>query len=150
MQSMTFLLPSMKIDQSTVEGNIKILMTIIKKILQLPESWFHDNTRIIVAGDQLTVARVAAAKVLHSRDTTPLERLQWATPVIQLFHLQMIVCSTILRTHYESRATPGSLAFLLLFCIASGWPWTLPTTMLQMKFWGMYSMLWFCDCGKLS
>lgn len=113
MQSTTFLLPSMKIDQSTVEGNIEILMTIIKKILQLPESWFHDNTRIIVAGDQLTVARVAAAKVLCSRDITPLERLQWATPVIQLFHLQMIVCSTILHTHYGSRATPGSLAFFI-------------------------------------
>lgn len=113
MRTMSFQLPSMKIDQSTVDGNLEILMTIVTKFLKLPDTWFLDGTRIIIAGDHLTVARVRSAKELRSRDCTPFERLQWATPVMQLFHLQMLLCTTILRTHFGSRTTPRSLGFFI-------------------------------------
>ncbi|KAG0195881.1 hypothetical protein BGX28_000430, partial [Mortierella sp. GBA30] len=44
-------------------------------------------------------------------DLTAFDRLEWAIPVMQLFHLQMVVCGMLLRTYYGTIATPGSLAF---------------------------------------
>ncbi|KAG0198710.1 hypothetical protein BGX31_004484, partial [Mortierella sp. GBA43] len=102
-------LPAMKIDQSTVEGNVDIIETLMKSVLKLDPKEFSDDM-IIVAGDQLTVSRVGSAKRLRREDVTPFHRLQWAVPVIQLFHLQMLLCFTILRTHRGKTSTPGSLA----------------------------------------
>ncbi|KAF9979786.1 hypothetical protein BGZ65_006024 [Modicella reniformis] len=50
-------------------------------------------------------------KELRARDVSRYARLEWAVPVMQLFHLQMLLCNTILRNHYGSITTPGSLAF---------------------------------------
>ncbi|ORY95118.1 hypothetical protein BCR41DRAFT_295371, partial [Lobosporangium transversale] len=50
---------------------------------------------------------------LRAADTTSFSRMQWALPVIQLFHLQMVLCGTILRTHYGSFSSPGSLGFII-------------------------------------
>ncbi|ORZ28543.1 hypothetical protein BCR41DRAFT_292233, partial [Lobosporangium transversale] len=44
-------------------------------------------------------------------DISSYHRLDWVIPVIQLFHLQMLLASTILRTHYGTASTPGSIAF---------------------------------------
>ncbi|ORY94359.1 hypothetical protein BCR41DRAFT_289343, partial [Lobosporangium transversale] len=44
-------------------------------------------------------------------DISSYERFDWAIPVIELFHLQMMLATTILRTHYGDIGVPGSLAF---------------------------------------
>ncbi|KAI7826126.1 hypothetical protein BC939DRAFT_447007 [Gamsiella multidivaricata] len=112
-QTLTFPLPAMRHDQSTNEGNLDVLQDITQIMLKLPEDWFNSNTRIIVSGDQLTVSRVISLQELRAADTTPFNRLEWAVPVMQLFHLQMLFCSTILRTHYGRISEPGSLAFFI-------------------------------------
>ncbi|KAF9176923.1 hypothetical protein BGZ51_009411 [Haplosporangium sp. Z 767] len=106
----TFPMPSMRIDQSTIEGNKDVIETIMEEALGLPQEWFNGR-RILIAGDQLTVNRIRSLKQLRWDDISTYHRLDWAIPVMQLFHLQMLFASTILRTHYGSVATPGSLAY---------------------------------------
>ncbi|KAG0240224.1 hypothetical protein BG011_003736, partial [Mortierella polycephala] len=79
-KTVTYPLPAMKIDQSSVEGNLEIIETIIKKMLKLPRSWFNSGKKIIVAGDQLTVSRVATLKRLRESDVSPYDRMEWAIP----------------------------------------------------------------------
>jgi len=110
-ETVTFPLPAMHIDQSTVEGNLKIIETIMKKYLDLPTDWFDGEKRIIIAGDQLTVSRVRSLHGLLKANRSRFNQMTWALPVFQLFHLQMTFCSTILQTHYGDASTPGSLAF---------------------------------------
>ncbi|KAG0344942.1 hypothetical protein BGZ54_005709, partial [Gamsiella multidivaricata] len=112
-ETRTFPLPTMKINQSTAAGNIGILETVMRDTLRSPGERFNDHTRIIVAGDQLTVFRIVSLQELRAADTTNLNQMQWAVPVMQLFHLQMVLCSTILRTHYGFVSTPGPLAYII-------------------------------------
>ncbi|GJJ69365.1 hypothetical protein EMPS_01711 [Entomortierella parvispora] len=102
-------LPSMHIDQSTVEGNRDILDKIMK-VLQLSPETFFDQTRLVVAGDQLTLARIRSVARLRWDEDLAYYRVEWAIPVLQLFHLQMVLASTILKTHWGTRTTPGSLS----------------------------------------
>ncbi|KAG0349917.1 hypothetical protein BGZ54_004123 [Gamsiella multidivaricata] len=106
----TFPLPSMNIDQSSIQGNQEILNAIMESALELPPEWFN-NRRLILAGDQLTVSRLRSLKQLRWDDVSTYHRLDWAIPVMQLFHMQMLLASTILRTHYGSMSAPGSLAY---------------------------------------
>jgi hypothetical protein len=106
-------LPSMHIDQSTVEGNRDILDEIMKTLELGPESWFDDLTRMIIAGDQLTLARIRAIARLRWDEEKAYYRLEWAIPVLQLFHLQMVLASAILKTHWGSKKTPGSLCYFI-------------------------------------
>lgn len=101
----------MKIDQSSTVGNLEVIDTIIKDVLRLPPSWFDNGRRVIVAGDQLTVQRLSTLKYLKEIDNSVYNRLEWAHPVLQLFHLQMLLCSIILRTHYGTTKEPGSLSY---------------------------------------
>ncbi|KAF9351207.1 hypothetical protein BGX26_010732 [Mortierella sp. AD094] len=48
---------------------------------------------------------------IRKHDVDAYNRLDWAVPIIQLFHLQMLLGGTILWNHYGTVATPGSLAF---------------------------------------
>ncbi|KAG0260428.1 hypothetical protein BG011_001899 [Mortierella polycephala] len=105
----TFPLPAMHINQATVQGNKEVLQTIMEGVLNLPGEWFHGK-KIFVAGDQLTVSRIRSLKKLRCDDISTYHRLEWATPVVQLFHLRLLWGSTILRTHYGNERTPGSLA----------------------------------------
>ncbi|KAF9976059.1 hypothetical protein BGZ75_000347 [Mortierella antarctica] len=107
----TYPLPAMKIDQSSNEGNLDVLMKVVKDFLKLPEGSFDSGKRVIISGDQLTTARITSLQEVRMSDITPFSRLEWAVPVTQLFHLEMLLCSTILRTHYGSISAPGSLAF---------------------------------------
>jgi hypothetical protein len=114
LESVTFPLPAMAINQSTVEGNLQVIETVMKRILDLPEDWFDAQKRIIIAGDQFTVSRVRTLQGLLIQNSTRFRQLAWAIPVFQLFHLQMVLCSTILRTHYGSVSVPGSLASIIV------------------------------------
>ncbi|KAF9344030.1 hypothetical protein BGX26_004888 [Mortierella sp. AD094] len=107
----TYLLPAMKIDQSAVEGNKDILETIIKKVLGLPEECFEDGLKIIIAGDQLTVARVRSVQYQRADDISAYSRFEWAVPLMQLFHLKMLMSTTILRNYYGKLSIPGTLSY---------------------------------------
>ncbi|KAG0316176.1 hypothetical protein BG000_004964, partial [Podila horticola] len=108
----TYPLPSMHIDQSSVVGNLEIVDDIMKNALKLPQEWFENgNPVIVVAGDQLTVQRISTLKHLKEIDNSVYNRLEWALPMLQLFHLEMVLCSMILRTHFGSTNEPGSLSF---------------------------------------
>ncbi|KAG0308588.1 hypothetical protein BGZ99_001111 [Dissophora globulifera] len=105
----TIPLPSMHVDQSSIEGNQEVIDIIMTAAMDLPHDWFNGRY-ILIGGDQLTVARIRSAKALRWDDVSAYHRLEWAMPVMQLFHLQMLLASTILRTHYGSNGAPGSLA----------------------------------------
>ncbi|KAG0261519.1 hypothetical protein BGZ95_004211 [Linnemannia exigua] len=97
------------IDQSSVEGNLEILHTVMQISLRLSPEYFNGKY-ILVAGDNLTVVRINSIQTLMKSENTAYNRMQWAIPVVQLFHLRMNLCSLILRTHYGVLGTPGSLA----------------------------------------
>jgi hypothetical protein len=103
----------MNINQSSNEGNLNVLLTVTGRILRLLEEMFDNNKKVIISGDQLITSRVTSSKELRESDLSAFHRLEWAVPVLQLFHLQMLFSSTILRTHYGSVSTPGSLAFFI-------------------------------------
>ncbi|KAI1289098.1 hypothetical protein EDD11_009395, partial [Mortierella claussenii] len=79
-QTVAFPLPSMKIDQATVEGNISIIETIVQNVLQLPATFFDNGKRVVIAGDQLTIARIRTIKSQRWDDTSPYNRVEWAVP----------------------------------------------------------------------
>jgi hypothetical protein len=110
-QSVTYPIPAMEIDQSSVEGNLEILKFIIACTLVLPATYFDNGKKIIVGGDQLSVSRVGAVKRCVDDDVTAFDRMEWALPALQLFHLQMNLCSLIVKTYFGESDTPGSLSF---------------------------------------
>ncbi|KAF9079091.1 hypothetical protein BGX23_005082, partial [Mortierella sp. AD031] len=110
-QTVTYPIPAMEIDQSSVEGDLEILKFIIACTLILPAAYFDNGKRIIVGGDQLTVSRVDTIKRNLDDDITAFDRMEWALPALQLFHLQMNLCSLILKTHLGEPDKPGSLSF---------------------------------------
>lgn len=110
-ETRTYPLPSMHIDQASVEGNLQIIEKIVQVALGLPEEYF-EGRNVIIAGDQLTVSRIESLKRLRRQDVSRYERMEWVFPVLQLFHLQMTLCATILRNHYGSENIPGSLAWV--------------------------------------
>ncbi|KAF8914559.1 hypothetical protein BGZ58_005699, partial [Dissophora ornata] len=98
----------MKIDQSSVEGN-KDIINVILQIIKLEAAHFEGGKRVVVAGDQLTISRLRTLKAQRSDERSELNKMSWAIPTMQLFHLQMLLGATILRTHYGTSKTIGSL-----------------------------------------
>lgn len=99
----------MHVNQSTIQGNQEVIDTILTSVMDLPHDWFNGRW-VLLGSDQLMVARIWSAIALHWDDISAYYRLEWAIPVMQLFHLQMLLASTILCTHYSAHGTPGSLA----------------------------------------
>ncbi|KAF9080959.1 hypothetical protein BGX29_004873, partial [Mortierella sp. GBA35] len=75
--------------------------------------YFDSGKRIIVGGDQLTVSEVETIKKCVDDDVTAFDRMEWALPALQLFHLQMNLCKLILKTHLGESDKPGSLSFFI-------------------------------------
>ncbi|KAG0316252.1 hypothetical protein BG000_004923 [Podila horticola] len=90
-------------------GYRPVIDIILTGVMDLQQDWFKGRW-ILLGGDQLTVARIRSAIALRWDDVSAYYRLEWAIPVMQLFHLQMLLASTVLRTHYGTQGTPGSLA----------------------------------------
>ncbi|KAF9369542.1 hypothetical protein CPB97_003499, partial [Podila verticillata] len=101
----------MEIDQSSMEGNLEILKFIIACTLVLPATYFNNGKRIIVGGDQLSVSRVETIKRCVDVDVTAFDQMEWALPALQLFHLQMNLCSLMVKTYFGESDKPGSLSF---------------------------------------
>ncbi|KAF9580635.1 hypothetical protein BGW38_002644 [Lunasporangiospora selenospora] len=109
-KTQTLPLPTMKIDQSTLEGNKRIIDTVMRDTIGLPEDYFEDHD-IAILGDQMTNSRVTGLRHALEKDLTRYKRFEWAIPVIQLFHTQMMFAGLILRTHYGQENDPGSLGY---------------------------------------
>ncbi|KAG0358257.1 hypothetical protein BGX24_006019 [Mortierella sp. AD032] len=100
----------MEIDQSSVSGNLAVLEE-MRKVLDLDKELFKE-LKMILAGDHLSVSRLRTLMSRKSDDTTFFDRLSWAIPVLQLFHMQMLLCTSILRTHFGGDGLrPGSLRY---------------------------------------
>ncbi|KAF9974798.1 hypothetical protein BGZ75_000697, partial [Mortierella antarctica] len=109
-----FPLQTMRLDESTIAGNLAVLERITQVGLQLPKKWFADPKNTIVAGDQMTVSRLLTLKIHRIVDTDPYHSLAWVHPTLQLFHLSMNLCGTIFRTHFGTPRFPGSLASIII------------------------------------
>ncbi|KFH71184.1 hypothetical protein, variant [Podila verticillata NRRL 6337] len=112
-KTVAFPLQTMKIDESTISGNLAVLEHVSNVGLRLARNWFTDRTSIIVAGDQMTVARLLSLKIHRAIDPDPFGCLSWVHPIPQLFHMRMNLCGTIFRTHYGDTNCPGSLADII-------------------------------------
>lgn len=104
-------LPAMDIDQASIEGNLRIIDQ-MRRVLKMTKASFK-NMKMIVAGDQLTISRVQGIQKRSVCEATYFDLMRWAIPVLQLFHMQMILCSTILKTHFGHISQPGSLSFFI-------------------------------------
>ncbi|KAG0010515.1 hypothetical protein BGZ82_003415, partial [Podila clonocystis] len=67
----------MKLDESTIAGNLSVLQRITEVSLSLPKTWFADPKNTIIAGDQMTVSRLLTLKVHRSFDPDPYHNLSW-------------------------------------------------------------------------
>ncbi|KAG0221623.1 hypothetical protein BGW42_007450, partial [Actinomortierella wolfii] len=107
-KTITFPLPTMKFDESTIAGNLAVLehVTTVGLRLRLAR-YFSDVTRVIVAGDQMTMARLWTLKFHRAITNDPFSSLGWVHPIPQLFHLRMTLCGTIFRTYYGDEECPG-------------------------------------------
>jgi len=109
--TLAFEIGLLDIDQSTVSGNIQVIEH-VQELLDLPKEFF-ETRKLGLVGDLLTISRFHSAKQRRASeiDSLPSDRWEWAVPIFGLFHLQMTVVKVILRTHYGSHDTPGSLAY---------------------------------------
>jgi hypothetical protein len=101
----------MDIDQATIEGNKQVIEQ-MRIVLGKSKGSFKD-LKMILAGDQLTISRILSLQHRSIGELTYFDQMQWAIPVLQLFHMQMILSTAILNTHYGHISAPGSLAFYI-------------------------------------
>ncbi|KAF9080001.1 hypothetical protein BGX23_002845 [Mortierella sp. AD031] len=76
----TFPLPTMKIDESSLEGNKNVVETVIEEVLGLEKGWFTGGKMVVVAGDLGTVKKLRSLKELRTDEHSPYHRLDWAIP----------------------------------------------------------------------
>ncbi|KAG0364184.1 hypothetical protein BGX24_004744, partial [Mortierella sp. AD032] len=101
----------MDIDQATIEGNKQVIEQ-MRIVLGKSKGSFKD-LKMIIAGDHLTISRVLSLQHRSIGELTYFDQMQWAIPVLQLFHMQMILSTAILNIHYGHVSAPGSLAFYI-------------------------------------
>lgn len=104
-------LAAMDIDQASIQGNLQILDH-MRRVLNKTKASFR-NLKMIIAGDQLTISRIQGIQERSVCEATYFDLMRWAIPVLQLFHMQMILCSTILKTHFGHISQPGSLSYYI-------------------------------------
>ena len=104
-------LPAMPIDQASVEGNMRVLNSMCDTLLLAKGSF--KTLKMIIAGDHLTISRILTIQEQSIGEATYFDQMRWAVPVLQLFHMQMILCSAILSNHFGHVSMPGSMAAFL-------------------------------------
>ncbi|KFH61866.1 hypothetical protein MVEG_12295 [Podila verticillata NRRL 6337] len=107
----TFTLPAKDSNQATTDGNKDILQSITSHDLQLPNGFFNNGRRLILAGDLLTVDRIKKIMAQRWDDVSIYHKFKWAFPILQLFHLQLNLLSLVLKTHYGDKTVHESLGF---------------------------------------
>lgn len=104
-------LPAMDIDQASVAGNLQILDCMCLLLGRSKASF--KNVKMVIVGDHLMVSRIQTIQEWNICKVTYFDQMQWVIPVLQLFHMQMILCTTILNTHYGSVSKPGALVYFI-------------------------------------
>ncbi|KAG0306698.1 hypothetical protein BGZ99_001705 [Dissophora globulifera] len=110
-RSKAYELAAMDIDQASVTGNLQVLNH-MRRTLNRTKGSFK-NLKMIIAGDHLTISRIQTIQERSIGEATYFDLMRWAIPVLQLFHMQMILCSTILNTHFGHISQPGSLGYYI-------------------------------------
>ncbi|KAG0222002.1 hypothetical protein BGW42_007003 [Actinomortierella wolfii] len=142
-----FPLRIMRLDESTIAGNLAVLERITKDELRLSAEWFENPTDTIVGGDQMTVARLLSLMQHRSVDPDPYHGLRWVHPTLQLFHLRMNLCGTIYRTHLGTQQFPGTISSIAVLLGRKGMNTPKPKfndadELLQIIFVAMSQQLW--------
>jgi hypothetical protein len=103
-------LATMKLDESTIEGNIEVLHNIVEQQLGYSLDELVDKV-IPVSGDQMTLMRIASAQKLRVRDFDKF-RLLWARTQTGLLHLRMAAIHMVYLAHWGRKdgRDPASLA----------------------------------------
>jgi hypothetical protein len=104
-------LATLQIDESTIDGNIAVLETLVTNQLGLTLEELADGRMTLVSGDQMTVSRVASAQFLRVRDVEE-HRLLWARTLSGMLHTRMALIHAIYLSHpgRPDGRDPGSLS----------------------------------------
>ncbi|KAF7789166.1 hypothetical protein EIP86_000103 [Pleurotus ostreatoroseus] len=108
-----YMLETMKIDESSLQGNEEVLAAIFKQLgLDTDEKrrTFMQDHVIIVVGDQLTIIRIRGVKKNHCADLNSAERHENIQEVFGWFHLQITLEHNLHAQYYGRPGTPGSLS----------------------------------------
>lgn len=104
-----FTLPTLNLDESTVDGNAAILETLVQS-LDLPLETLQGTT-IPISGDQMTLGRIRSVQQLRIRDK-PEHRATFAAPWMGFLHYGFATIDTIKRCDAGASegGDPGSLS----------------------------------------
>ncbi|KAH9829307.1 uncharacterized protein C8Q71DRAFT_718418 [Rhodofomes roseus] len=109
-----FPLPTMKIDESTIIGNAEVTETIFSEVgLEMGSDDFQESVKLI-AGDQLSIARLRALTRNRAGHDTFSNSYLWVVVIPGIFHYKMAATHGFMELFYGSDPSPrnpGSLAF---------------------------------------
>ncbi|KAF8968229.1 hypothetical protein BDZ97DRAFT_1916079 [Flammula alnicola] len=106
-------LPTMEIDENTINGNIAIIKEINSELGLNPESDEYVKYIKFIAGDQLTIARQRAITAIRLGYEVGLNTWKHFVLITGLFHAKIADTHGTLQIHFgvSSTRSPGSLAF---------------------------------------
>lgn len=87
------------IDEFTTEGSSRVLKDLVFDQLALAAACLT-KCLLFVCGDQLTMNPIRKLKIYLRKMKTPVERLTWARPIIQLWHMKWDVQKMIVKLHW--------------------------------------------------
>lgn len=113
-QTKLYPLPAWNIDESSVVGNIEVIQAITDELELQKHPEFNNRARIL-AGDQLSIARLRSIETLRAGHEADYEGYFWGIHILGLFHTKIADILGLLLTHFgkpnAGTTNPGSLAF---------------------------------------
>jgi hypothetical protein len=106
-------LPAMNINESSTSGNADVIAAIMKELnIQLSKDEFVETVKL-VAGDQLSIARLRAVAAERAGNEGGATALRWVLFIPGLFHYKMAATHGIIVTHLglpnHDQKNPASL-----------------------------------------
>ena len=89
-----------QISENTTVGNIQILEDIFRNQLGLSDGYFESRPAVLVGGDAKTVNRMWSAIYSAGENISAYDQLKHVVPIPGLFHAQMHLMETIVKTHW--------------------------------------------------
>ncbi|KAH9938037.1 uncharacterized protein B0H18DRAFT_965183 [Fomitopsis serialis] len=109
-----FPLPTMEIDESTIVGNAEVTKSMFSAVgLDMASDTFTRTVKLI-AGDQLSIARIRSLTRNRAGHDSFANSYLWAVVMPGIFHYKMAATHGFMELHYgrnTSPGNPGSLAF---------------------------------------
>ncbi|KAK7036588.1 hypothetical protein VNI00_011521 [Paramarasmius palmivorus] len=113
-QTEIYPLPAWNIDESTIEGNAQVVEEIFKYLGLRDRPDFAQTVRIL-AGDQLSIARLRSLVNIRAGQEGGFNGFRWGAWMPGLFHAKIADCHGFFNTHWGKPNTgnrnPGSLWF---------------------------------------